>query len=86
MKKNIKLAPSENYDKKVHHPIRIKKQAVNELETGELTLQQVMDKYQIIDRRSVISWMRQYSKLDESEYMQKSIPVDIRRKAAYQVV
>src|ERR1017187_8781480 len=80
---NKKLLPG----KKVHHhhPIRIKKQAVKELETGKLTLQQVMNKYGLIDKRSVINWMRPYSELDESEYTQMPIPLNVRRTAAYQV-
>ena len=86
MATETKLLQREKNSKRVpHHPIRIKKYAVKEFETGELNIQQVMEKYQIIDRRSIITWIRQYSKLDESEYVQKAIPLDVRRTAAYQV-
>lgn len=67
------------------NPTQIKKQAVKEIESGELTIPQAMEKYEITDRRSIISWMRQYSELEESEYIQAPIPIDVRRKAAYQV-
>jgi len=80
-----KLLSKEKNDKRIHHPILIKKQAVKEIETGEFSIEQVMNKYQMRDRRSIISWMRQYSNLDETEFTQKPIPVTIKRKAAYQV-
>ncbi|MFI5139495.1 MAG: hypothetical protein ACHQIM_16865 [Sphingobacteriales bacterium] len=66
-------------------PTQIKKQAVKEIESGDFSIQEVMEKYQIIDRRSIISWMRQYSELEESEYTQTPIPIEVKRKVAYQV-
>ena len=66
-------------------PTQIKKQAVLDIESGDFSIQEVMEKYQIIDRRSIINWMRQYSKLEESEYTQTPITIEVKRKAAYQV-
>ena len=69
----------------LHNPTQIKKQAVKQIDSGELTIEQAMEKYGATDRRTIISWMRSYSEFEEAEYIQAPIPIEVRRKVAYQV-
>ena len=59
MEKKRALVP-----KKLFLSVKLKRETAKAIEAGELTIDQVMEKYKITERRRVITWMRQFSSLD----------------------
>lgn len=65
-------------------PEHVKRQAVSEIESGQLSLREAMIKYEIKTYAAIRSWINRYSQ-DENLMKGHATPLAIRRKAVMEI-
>ena len=67
------------------YPEGVKQQIVKELETGSISVKEVMAKYGIRRSGTVFTWLKRYSSQYRDNYMRVVLSVSERRQIAYKV-
>ncbi|HSY76626.1 MAG TPA: helix-turn-helix domain-containing protein [Bacteroidia bacterium] len=70
--------------RQVVQPLSIIKQAVQEIESGVVSINEAAKKYEVV-RTTVRSWMRKYSSWDEEAYIKKKVPKELKREIVSQI-
>jgi transposase len=65
--------------RQVVHSQQAIKQAVREIESGTLFINDAVKKYEV-SRPTVMNWMKRYSSWDEEAYVKKKLPREIKRE------
>ena len=72
-------------EKHIIYPEEVKLQIVKELETGSISVKEVMAKYGIHRSGTVFDWLKRYSSQYRDNYMRVVLSVSERRQIAYKV-
>src|ERR1035437_10355750 len=67
------------------YPEEVKLQIVKELETGSISVKEVMAKYGIRQAGTVFVWLKRYSSQYRNKYMRVVLSLSERRQLAYKV-
>ena len=69
----------------VIQPEHIKRQAVKELESGEITLQMAMKKYEIRGRGTIRKWLIKYSENPDIHKPRSQHPILVKKQAVREI-
>jgi len=69
----------------VIQPEHVKRQAVKELESGEITLQMAMKKYEIRGRGTIRKWLMKYSENPDIHKPRTRHPILVKRQAVREI-
>jgi transposase-like protein len=67
------------------YPEHIKKEIVAELESGQISIKEAMDKYEIHQLLTIKNWLKKYSNLDKSSYQRARTSPSLRRQAVREI-
>lgn len=69
----------------VIQPEHVKRQAVKELESGEITLEMAMKKYEIRGRSTIRKWLMKYSENPEVHKPRTTHPITVKQQAVREI-
>jgi transposase len=79
LKKEKVIRINKNGLRYIVQPEHIKKQAVKELDEGKLSVKEAMEKYDVLSRSAIMTWLKTYS-IHKDSYLRPARSTDAQRR------